>query len=130
MHDKLKIITSFDYLKKIVLKSPEFWSTKKEQLYGQGEIISTNFNFRDFFKAFKVINYSSSLLLKLIAKIGYRNIDESNQVKMQMLVQYIKKQYIAFLNRGEKLAAAVETASETRSSKDQNQIQYQSMLKH
>lgn len=50
----LKVITSFDYLKKIVLKSPEFWSSKKEHLHGTNEIISTNFNFRDYFKAFKV----------------------------------------------------------------------------
>lgn len=65
-HPVLKVIIQFEYLKKIILKAPEYWqngngssSTKSggisaHHLGGVSEIVSTIFTFKDFFKAFKV----------------------------------------------------------------------------
>ncbi len=59
------MIIQFDYLKKIILKAPEYWNTgmsstksgggmSAHHLGGVSEIVSTIFTFKDFFKAFKV----------------------------------------------------------------------------
>jgi hypothetical protein len=57
------VIIQFEYLKKIILKAPEYWhsSSKSGGLSahtnnsgGVSEIVSTIFSFKDFFKAFKV----------------------------------------------------------------------------
>ena len=72
-----KVIIQFDFLKKIVLKSPEYWYptnrsgglSAHSNIAGStsvSEIVSTVFTFKDFFKAFKIIS-----------KIGYRNVDDS-----------------------------------------------------
>jgi hypothetical protein len=64
-----QVIIQFDFLKKIILKAPEYWnsgngssSTKSggmsaHHLGGVSEIVSTIFTFKDFFKAFKVNIY-------------------------------------------------------------------------
>ena len=70
------MIIQFDYLKKIILKAPEYWqagngsSTAKSggglsahHIGGVSEIVSTIFTFKDFFKAFKVLNIYSSYFL-------------------------------------------------------------------
>ena len=53
----LKVIISFDHLKKIVLRNPDYWNTKKVAIGSSNEINSTLFYFRDFVKAFKVTIY-------------------------------------------------------------------------
>jgi hypothetical protein len=64
------VIIQFDYLKKVILKSPEYWQTKNGGSLSAGghlgsagvsEIVSTVFTFKDFFKAFKVKNCSSKV---------------------------------------------------------------------
>ena len=54
------------------------------------EIVSTMFTFKDFFKAFKIV-----------AKIGYRNVDESNANKFHMLTQFLKKQLENYLAKNQ-----------------------------
>ena len=60
------VIIQFDYLKKIILKAPEYWNSNNNgsatsksgssvhNVGGVSEIVSTVFTFKDFFKAFKV----------------------------------------------------------------------------
>jgi hypothetical protein len=59
------VIIQFEYLKKIILKAPEFWHsgsksgglsahTAHSNGGGVSEMVSTIFSFKDFFKAFKV----------------------------------------------------------------------------
>jgi hypothetical protein len=59
------VIIQFDFLKKIILKAPEYWHsssksgglsahTTHSNVGGVSEIVSTIFTFKDFFKAFKV----------------------------------------------------------------------------
>ena len=68
------VIIQFDFLKKIILKAPEYWhsnnngsATSKSgtssvhHVGGVTEIVSTIFTFKDFFKAFKVKNIPSFL---------------------------------------------------------------------
>lgn len=54
------------------------------------EIVSAHFTFKDFFKAFKIIS-----------KIGYRNVDESNATKFQMLTNFMKKQLDVYLAKNQ-----------------------------
>jgi hypothetical protein len=86
------VIIQFDYLKKIILKAPEYWHTSSKSgglsahtnltsAGGVTEMVSTVFSFKDFFKAFKIIS-----------KIGYRNVDESSANKLNMLTSFLKKQ--------------------------------------
>lgn len=87
-------MVSFDNLKKVILKTPELWSNKAPSGVGlsahlsgslssggvigasggMSEIVSTVFTFKDFFKAFKII-----------AKLGYKNTDDTNQGKLLRL---------------------------------------------
>lgn len=59
------VIIQFEYLKKIILKAPEFWHSGSKtgglsahagpsNGAGVSEMVSTIFSFKDFFKAFKV----------------------------------------------------------------------------
>ena len=60
------VIIQFEYLKKIILKAPEYWQSSSKSgglsahtshsnaAGGVSEIVSTIFSFKDFFKAFKV----------------------------------------------------------------------------
>ncbi len=90
---------SFDNLKKVILKTPELWSNKAASgsglsahlsgslssggggvggSAGMSEIVTTYFSFKDFFKAFKII-----------AKLGFKNTDDTNQGKFLRLTLHM-----------------------------------------
>lgn len=91
-------------MKKIILKAPEYWHTSSKSgglsahaasnssagPGGVSEIVSAYFTFKDFFKAFKII-----------AKIGYRNVDETSANKFSMLTQHMKKQLDSYLAKNQ-----------------------------
>jgi len=101
------VIIPFDFLKKVILKTPEFWQKSGSNKGGVGlsahlagsyssgaaaggmsEIVSTVFSFKDFFKAFKII-----------AKLGYRNLDDTTQAKFNRLTSQLQKQLETYLSK-------------------------------
>jgi len=52
------------------------------------EIVSTVFTFKDFFKAFKII-----------AKLGFRTLDDTSQAKFNRLTVSIQKQLEIYLSK-------------------------------
>lgn len=49
------MIITFDQFKKVLLRNPEYWNSKKDLKHLQSEVISATFSPTDFLRAFKVI---------------------------------------------------------------------------
>ena len=94
----------FDYLKKVILKAPEYWNTGSSKSgglsahslgsasgsAGMSEIVSTIFTFKDFFKAFKV----TTVIRILIILIDYCEAGFQEQ-RWHQHEQIFKTDYLA-----------------------------------
>ncbi|CDW72130.1 UNKNOWN [Stylonychia lemnae] len=116
------VIITFDQFKKVLLRSPEYWNSKKDMKYINNEVISATFSPSDFLRAFKII-----------AKVGYKHIEDTNQNKFIMLTNYLKKQLNSFANKREKLANDLQSdARSVKTAYDQTQYNAinQQLMKH
>eukprot|EP00347_Sterkiella_histriomuscorum_P011880 403370748 len=117
------VLITFDQFKKVLLRSPDYWNSKKDQKNQSSEIISATFSPSDFLRAFKVINIIFESYLQIIARIAYKNIEETNQNKFLLLTQYLKKQLLLIQQKRDRYMMSninIDSQSDTRSVKNMN----------
>lgn len=74
------VVVSFETTKKVVLKTPEYWVSSKESSEG-----GSSFVFADFIRAFKILS-----------RIGYKDVNETDESKFNMMSQYLRKSMQAY----------------------------------
>ncbi len=70
--------------------------------------------------------------MQIIAKVGYKGLDETAQNKFTMFTQYIRKEMNNFMAKNAKLSSISDTLSEMRvsGSKSNGDFSHFHMLKH